>query len=242
MRRAILYALIGAIAGYALGWFWHAEIARDRMPTGTPTTAPAGDDWQDLLSGPWIEQWSNTEDQEDIFEIADGMLHLYGVSKTKLRYAGLKNHVWGDFDLHVEYKLAPGTNSGIFLRWPAENDEHRGFEIQVLDDYGLEPSVNRSGAVYDVLSPMFNMSAPAGQWNSLDIGAHGSHVVVVHNGWKVVDADLSLMTMPIGKFDVPLADYEREGYIAFQDHGGEVWYRNVFIRPVPDASETSTGG
>lgn len=239
--RTALYIVTAATVGYLLGWYLHHETARDRMPSGTVTAVPAGEHWQDLLSEPWVGRWSNTEDDAEIFEIADDMLHIYGVSKTKLRYAGLKDDVWGDFELHAEYKLAPGTNSGIFLRWPATHDDHRGFEVQVLDDHGLEPSVNRSGAIYDVVAPMFNMSNPAGEWNSLDITVRGSHVVVIHNGWKVVDADLGRMTMPIGKFDVPFADYAREGYLTFQDHGGEAWFRNIYIRELPPQPETSTG-
>lgn len=241
MKRIVIWALPALVAGYALGWYVHHETARDRMPAGTPTPAPTDDGWQDLLSEPWLDRWSNTEDDEDIFEITDGMLHVYGASITKLRYAGIRDRAWGDFDLHLEYKLAPGTNSGVFLRWPMDNDEHRGFEVQILDDHGLEPSVNRSGAIYDVVAPMFNMSLPAGEWNSMDISVHGDRVVVVHNGWKVVDTELSRMTMPIGKFDVPFAEYEQEGYITFQDHGGEVWYRNVYIREAESAGGDATG-
>ena len=236
MKRTVLILLTGAVAGYAAGWWFHKETTRERMPEGILTSVPEGEGWQNLLSEPWLNRWSNTEDDEDIFEISDGMLHIYGIS-VKLRYAGLKDDIWDDFDLHVEYNLAPGTNSGIFLRWPADTDAHRGFEIQVLDDHGQEPSPIRSGAIYDVVSPMFNMSFPAGEWNSMDISVRGDHVVVVHNGWKVVDTNLGQMTMPIGKFDVPFAEYAKEGYITFQDHGGEVWYRNIYIR---DAAPETT--
>lgn len=232
MKRIVLYTLIAAVVGYGIGWYWHADSPRNRMPSGTLTAAPAGDGWHDLLSEPWAERWSNTIDDEDIFQVSENMLHIYGVSWTKLRYAGLKEDLWHDFELHFEYRLVPGANSGIFLRWPANTDEHRGFEIQLIDDHGLEPNVNRSGAIYDVVSPMFNMSRPAGEWNSMDIRVQGDRAVVMHNGWKVVDADLSLMTMPIGKFDTPFAEYATEGYIAFQDHGGEAWFRNVYLREI----------
>ncbi len=84
---------------------------------------------------------------------------------------------------------------------------------------------------------------PAGEWNSYDILVEGSRVVVVHNGWKIIDADLEKMTMPIGKFDVPFAEYAREGYLTFQDHGGEVWYRNILIREISSSrtAEASDG-
>jgi hypothetical protein len=77
---------------------------------------------------------------------------------------------------------------------------------------------------------MFNMAMPAGEWNSFDIRFEGSRLEVVYNGWKVLDVDVSLMTMPIGKFDTPLALMPREGHIILQDHGDEAWFRNLRVR------------
>jgi hypothetical protein len=158
------------------------------------------------------------------------VIHIFGHTLLPLRYVGYSAQQFADFDLHLEFKVAPRANSGVFLRAQPNDPVQRGFEIQVLDDHGKPPTKNRSGAVYDVVTPMFNMSRPAGEWNSFDISLNGHELTVVMNGWMVVHTDLSKMSDPIGKFSTPLADLPTKGLLALQDHGGEVWYRNVMIR------------
>ncbi len=50
------------------------------------------------------------------------------------------------------------------------------------------------------------------------------------NGWKILDADLAKMTMPIGRFAAPFAQLALDGHIFLQDYGGEVWYRNIMLK------------
>lgn len=77
---------------------------------------------------------------------------------------------------------------------------------------------------------MYNMALPAGAWNSYDITVVGGEVIVFLNGWRVVHADLDQMTMLIGKYKAPFAELPRDGLLLFQDHGGEVWYRNIWLK------------
>lgn len=88
-----------------------------------------------------------------------------------------------------------------------------------------------TGSIYDIACPMYNLARPAGEWNSYDITVQGKQVQVVVNGWKVIDTDFSQMVAPIGKFPIAFAELPQEGMVALQDHGGEVWYRNILIRP-----------
>jgi hypothetical protein len=71
------------------------------------------------------------------------------------------------------------------------------------------------------------MSFPAGQWNSYDITVQGTEVKVEMNGWLIIHTYLDKMTTPLGKFSVAYASMSKEGYLLLQDHGGEVWYRNI---------------
>lgn len=200
-----------------------------RLPEGTPTPRPTGEGWIDLFDQTHAGLWENAIGKKPGgFEIKDGVFHIPG---SKLgRYFAYTGETFKDFELHVEFKVTPKANSGVFFRTNPKNPVQGGFEIQVLDDFGALPSKNSCGSLYDVATPMFSMSRPAGEWNSFDITCQGPHLVVVMNGWKVIDTDLSKMTMPIGKFDTPLAQLPQDGHIVLQDHGGEVWFRNLLVK------------
>jgi hypothetical protein len=203
-----------------------------RAPAGLPTPAPAGPAWIDLLGPERQAGWAMADGQggeADVFAVEDGTLHIFG--GWPHRYIAYRERRFTDFTLHVEYKVSPGANSGVFLSARLDDPVQTGLEIQVLDDHGLAPHRHGAGALYDVATPMFNLSRPAGQWNSYDITLEDDRLSVVMNGWLVLDVDLDQMTEPIGKFDTPYAELSREGYLMLQDHGGEVWYRNIRIRP-----------
>jgi hypothetical protein len=230
MRRKIAFALIGlsAIIGVFVGK--GLLFPKGPVPIGQLTPRPQGEGWLDLLDAAHASGWKNITDNKDIFEFKDGILHIFGRTLYPLRYVGYAPESFKDFDLHVEFKLAPKTNSGVFLRSRPNDPVSRGFEVQVLEDSGTPPNKNSCGAIYDVVTPMFNMSRPAGEWNSFDIAVQDRDVIVVMNGWMVVHTDFAKMTAPLGKFTIAYANLPLEGALALQDHGGEAWYRNILIR------------
>ncbi len=230
-RVAAGLIVVLVIAGVA-AYYVTSSLLRDPTPEGEPTPAPAGEGWIDLLDAEHASGWENAADEKDIFEITDdGMLHIYGKSLHPLRYASYTAATFGDFDLHLEFRLAGGCNSGVFLRSTPNDPLYRGFEVQVLDDAGAPPNKNGSGAIYDVVTPMFNLARPAGEWNSYDISVRGQEVKITMNGWLVIHTDLSKMTKPLGKFKIPYAELPLDGHLMLQDHGGEAWYRNILIHP-----------
>ncbi|MFO7973140.1 MAG: DUF1080 domain-containing protein [Candidatus Hydrogenedentota bacterium] len=231
MQRKLLVgiasgAVLVVLLASTLGFFWR----KDPVPESKPTPPPEGEGWLDLLAAERLPAWENVTDDKDIFEIKEGMLHIFGRTFYPLRYVGYTGENFGDFKLHIEFKVAPRANSGVFLRAQSDDPLARGFEVQVLDDHGKKPTKNRCGAIYDVVTPMFNMSRPTGEWNSFDITVEGDTVIVFMNGWRVIHTDFSKMTKPLGKFDVPYAELPHEGMIMLQDHGGEVWYRNILVK------------
>jgi len=228
--RVALYAACAFFAGWLLRPHVEALLHRGPVPVGTPTERPSGEGWIDLLDAAHAPNWKNVGDDLAIFEVRDGVLHIFGRTIYPLRYATYTGETFSDFDLHAEFKVTPGANSGIFLRAQPNDPVNRGFEVQVLDDFGDPPSKNSCGAIYDVVTPMYNLSRRTGEWNSYDISVSGTRVTVFMNGWKVSDTDFAQMTTPLGKFAVPYAQMAKEGSLALQDHGGEVWYRNVMIR------------
>jgi len=146
--------------------------------------------------------------------------------------------VYGDFILDLEVKVSPRCNSGIFFRTNPKNAVQGGFEIQVMDASGKKKlGKHDNGALYDALAPSTNPAKPVGQWDRFVITCKGAKVSVSINGTKVVNADLDKWTTgnrnPDGsrnKFRTALKDLPRKGHIGFQDHGHDVWYRNVYIK------------
>jgi len=228
----------------AVGYF---EPLKPR-PAGKATPAPEGAGWEDLLSAENIGQWKDLSGGQT-FEAQAGALHIAGDTKpaTSLKYATFTKQTYGDFDLHLEFKLGETPwwsmlpfailspqmhgNSGVFLRVPKGESALRGFEVQVVGDYGWPASKTGTGAIYDVVTPMFNMARPVGEWNSYDISTRGTRVTVTVNGWRVIDTDFKQLTTPVGKFPLPYAQLPLEGNIALQDHGSDITYRNIRIRP-----------
>lgn len=226
--RIVRLAAAG-VALFALGLA--AGCAFDRLPTnrpgGKPTPAPDGPGWTDLLDAEHAPGWKAVKGHPS-FAIKDGVLHISNPADGG--YVGYMPERYGDFELHLEFKVNWMGNSGVFFRSPAEDPVFRGIEVQVLGDHGRAPTTHSCGALYDVATPMYNVSRPAGQWNSYDITCRGSRLVVVCNGWKVLDVDLDQLTMPVGKFDQPLAERAQEGHFLLQDHHCAAWYRNIRVK------------
>jgi hypothetical protein len=153
-----------------------------------------------------------------------------------------------DFELAFDWKVVPGTNSGVkynvseeYSLANASNHAALGFEYQVLDDSLSEDNklaTHRAGALYDLFAANDKKRLkPVGGWNSSRIvfrGNHGEHWL---NGQKIVEFDLGTPRMDSAlaksKYRVlkGFAD-RRSGHIILQDHGDEVFYRDIKIREI----------
>jgi hypothetical protein len=139
---------------------------------------------------------------------------------------------YSDFELSVEFRVASGSNSGVFLRAPHEGDPaYTGMEIQILDDYApqhaeLKPN-QFTGSIYDVAAPSERVSRKAGEWQSMILTCRGTLVTVDLNGRTVVDTNLSYFPY---KYESHPGLARDRGYIGLQDHGSRVQFRNIRIR------------
>ncbi len=224
-RGGLALAALAVAAGCATQ---APEPKADRLPIAGPAPAPQGSEWIDLLAPEHAVHWRTLDAQDERFVIEDGVLHIPGGPNTK--YIAYMAEAFGDFELHAEFKLTPGANSGIMFRASEADPVYKGMEIQVLDSYGKRPHHYGCGALYDVATPMFNPSQPPGEWNSYTLTCEGERIKLFFNGFLVLDVDTSKLTMPIGKFDTPYANLPGSGYLMVQDHGGEVWYRNLLVK------------
>lgn len=165
-----------------------------------------------------------------------------------------------DFEFEMEWKIAEGGNSGIFyLAREVANAEGTGVEpiyisapeCQVLDnerhpDAKLGKDGNRmSSSLYDMIPAKPQNAKPAGQWNKVRIRVKNGHVQHFQNGVEVLSYDLwtpewtkllqdskfSEKAWPVA-FDLlnNCGGPEHKGFIGMQDHGDNVWFRNIKVK------------
>ncbi len=149
-----------------------------------------------------------------------------------------------NFELKLEWRIAPAGNSGIFYR---VSEKYRavyesGPEMQVLDNAehpdGRNPKTS-AGANYGLYAPIRDTTVPVGFFNKVRIVVRGAHVEHWLNGVKVVEYELWSKDW---KDRVASSKFKRwpgygmspAGHIALQDHGDRVWYRNIKLRPLPE--------
>lgn len=165
---------------------------------------------------------------------ADGAIHLVrgggGDLITRAQYRS--------FDLELEWKISPRGNSGIMYR-VAETDGASymtGPEMQVLDNSvaGGDLSVS-AGADYALHAPAADNTRPVGEWNAVRIRVDGNSVTYWLNGVQQCAYELfsdeweeRVANSKFAKW--PEFGRRSRGHICLQDHGDEVWYRNIRIR------------
>jgi len=149
-----------------------------------------------------------------------------------------------DFTLKLEWKISPGGNSGIFYLGQEIPDEavwKSALEMQVLDnvlhvDAQLGKDRNRqAGSLYDLIPAVPQNAKPVGEWNQVEIMVYQGTVVHKQNGEAVLEYHLATPDWDKMIKNSKFKDFTEfgkyiEGYISLQDHGNDVWYRNIKIR------------
>ncbi|RFM30417.1 3-keto-disaccharide hydrolase [Deminuibacter soli] len=151
--------------------------------------------------------------------------------------------VYGDFDLKLEWKISANGNSGIIFYVYEDTTRFKstyntGMEMQVLDNDGHPDGKihkHRAGDLYDLIPSSTEPVKPVGEWNQVEIISKKGQLEFYLNGTKVVSTtlwnDQWKQLIAGSKFkDMPGFGTYKEGHIALQDHGNEVWYRNIEIK------------
>ncbi len=210
---------------------------------GAPSAQPASD-WQPLFDGRTTQGWRNVGKAtlDPRWRVVDGALVLAAPGGGDI----VSEASFGDFELELEWRLAPGGNSGLFYRAvDAEPVWARAVEYQLLDDRTAEdrfdPS-HRAGAAYDLVAPTDAALRPMDAYNHARVVACGARVEHWLNGRRVAAYDLDSADwqrrVAASKF-AGQADFAtaRRGHIGFQDHGATVSLRNLRIRALgPDCA------
>ncbi len=172
------------------------------------------------------------------WQVADGTIQR-GTGGGDL----VTTETFGNFDLALDWKVAPGGNSGVIYRIDDSGDATymTGPEMQVLDDakhLDGRSELTSAGAVYGLYPSPPGIVKPAGAWNSARILVNGNHVEHWLNGTRIAQYELGSaewkQKVAASKFNdwKGYGTFPR-GRIALQDHGDEVAFRNIRIRVLP---------
>ena len=210
------------------------------------TTAMNNNDtgWVDLFDGASLHGWHSfgATNVSSKWSVDSGAIHFNPDIKADDGDL-VSDESFTNFDLRIDWKIAKGGNSGILFYVqddkPKYEDTYKtGPEMQVLDDERNEdnktPS-HRAGSLYDMIQATAGAVKPAEQWNTaeiisnngkLDFYLNDVHVVDTHifdENWKKMIANSKFKQWPaFGTF--------KDGHIALQDHGFNVWYKNIIIK------------
>jgi hypothetical protein len=131
----------------------------------------------------------------------------------------LTERTFDDFKLHAEFRYPAKSNSGIYLRGR--------YEVQIEDNYGLEPDSHYIGGVYGFLTPSLNPAKKAGEWQEMDITLMGRVVTIVFNGERIIDRQ-TIPGITGGALD---SDEGSPGPILLQGDHGPIEFRNLLLTP-----------
>lgn len=225
---------VGRLALCLLVSFAFYAVAQRTAQTDTP----AANDWTVLFDGESLDGWT-TSGNRDAWLVKDGELHTTGKGGWWLR----TEKMYRDFDLMLEFNVPRNGNSGVGIRGSATGDPaFTGMEVQIYDNHGDKPGLNTCGAVYNAIAPTESAVNPAGLWNTYRIRLVGDTLDVWLNGTHIHDAakldERGFFRSP--DQPIPLNARLTTGYIALQDHGNPVRFRNIKIRDL--SPDPDTGG
>ena len=128
---------------------------------------------------------------------------------------------------------------GIFVRiGDLSEPVQSGLEVQIVTD--KKPDLHGFGAIYDLVAPSKNATHGAGKWDAVEVRCQGPKISVTVNGEKVTSINCDQWREPgkrldgtTNKFKQAIRDFPRKGYVGLQDHGYNVWFKNIKLKELP---------
>lgn len=204
----------------------------------TLTAAEAEAGWTLLFDGEDMSQWRNygAPDLGDGWRVEEGTMVLAGEGGGDI----VTRDVYENFELVLDWRISSGGNSGIFIL-VEESDApiyHKAPEIQILDNErhsDRQIDSHRSGALYDLVAPHPSAHKPQGEWNTVRIRLEDGLLNIWQNDVPTATLVIGSSTWDLLVANSKFAEWEAfgtgsTGRIGLQDHGDEVWFRNLKIR------------
>ena len=212
-------------------------------------------EWINLFDGSSLDGWRayNGDQMPPGWKIVDSVLtfNTQQILEQDYDYKGNRDIMYGDeefenFELYLEWKIPKGGNSGIYYHI---KEGYGGFadmapEYQLLDDenyaeihdYELKDwQLTAADYAMHVPDTTQKVLYPPGQWNSSRIIFTSNNVEHWLNDKKVLSfipwTEQWYEKRNLGKWD-NFPDYGKykKGYIGLQDHGSNLWFRNIKIK------------
>lgn len=204
------------------------EIGSDEANKLLRATDPDG--FKSVFNGTDFDGWGGPVNE---YQVKDGAIMCRpgkgGTIYTKDEYS--------DFIARVEFKLPPGGNNGLAIRYPGSGDTaYLGMcECQVLDD-NYEKATGEKidprqahGSVYGMVAAQRGYQHPINEWNYEEVTVKGSTMKVELNGTVILDCDLSKVHEYLAGHAHPGKD-RKSGSFGFAGHNDPVAFRNISIK------------
>jgi len=233
-------------------WTTEAWYTLNRVPAGRPgeraaspprpapnalTDAERAEGWRLLFDGTTTQGWHayGKPGAPPAWAIVDGAL-------TRTSPAGdlATDAEFGDFELALDWRIAPGGNSGIMYRVSEDHGApwETGPEFQVLDDSGHHDGnlpATSAGSCYALYAPDADDTRPVGHWNRARLVVRGDRVEHWLNGalqcrYEIGSEDWKARVAASKFASMPDFGTRARGHVVLQDHGDEVAFRNVRVR------------
>lgn len=238
------------------------DVTASASASNQVTAAQRAAGWRSLFDGRTLAGWRGLGSDSvpsAHWTVQDGAIKKIATKHVAVQADGqpleggdlMTVDTFRDFELAWDWKVTPGANSGVKYNVSEElstsippRHAAKGFEYQMIDDLrhpdGKLPT-HRTSALYDLIAPPADKPMrPVGEWNHSVIifdGNHGEHWL---NGRRVVSYDLDSPAfrdaLSTSKYaPIPWFATRRSGHIVLQDHGDEVYFRNIMIRDLHPA-------
>jgi Domain of Unknown Function (DUF1080) len=185
--------------------------------------------FQPIFNGQDLTGWAGPIEN---YEVKDGALRCKPDEGGTIYF----NKELTNFMARVEFKLPPGGNNGLAIRYPGKGDTayHGMCELQILDDghpkYGKSLDARQAhGSAYGMVAAARGYLRPIGEWNFEEVTVQGSKIKVELNGTIILDTDLSNVKEFMNNSAHPGKD-RTSGYFGFAGHNDPVEFRNVAIK------------
>ncbi len=215
------------------------------MGCGTSMQTTGNKGFVKLFDGSTLNGWHtyNKTTVGSAWEAVDGAIHMNPTKKGKDGGGDLvTDKEYTNYHLKLEWKVAPNANSGVIFN-VHEDPKYKqtyltGPEMQVLDNEGHKDgkiTKHRSGDLYDMIKSTSEPVKAVGEWNKAEIISENGKLTLLLNGVKTVETTMWDENWKALIKGSKFATWEgfgtyKTGKIALQDHGDEVWFKNISIK------------